>query len=463
MNMMTRREAIRMGMLGAGGLLAAGGLPSRLLAAETVPPAPLPAKGKAKAVIQIWCDGGISQLDTFDPKPDIKEINAPPCDKAIPTNVPGIRINGMLPLLAQQADKYAIIRSMTHGEKAHENSAYIVLTGRRKGAVMYPTVGSVVSAFKGVDAGYKGLIPPFVWLTGTAGGRPATWTGFMEQRYGAWATGGDPSQTPWVVDGIVVEGITDARQVQRRDLLNGLNTLGRAMKGDDDLTAMARAKDGAYGLILGEGKKVFDLSSEKDELRDRYGRHKLGQSCLAARKLVEVGVPYVLIHAIKGKDNGGGGAGDPQSMDWDTHRKNFESMKYYLPQLDSALATLLQDLSDHGLLDRTMVWVSGEMGHTPEIAWGGEFAGGRGHYPNVFSTLVAGGGFKGGRVVGETDERAANVKQRPVYPQDLIGSMYTLLGMDLAATLPHPRGLKFPLMPAASENTPSAGLLTEIM
>ena len=153
-------------------------------------------------------------------------------------------------------------------------------------------------------------------------------------------------------------------------------------------------------MILGDGAKVFDLSGEPDALRDRYGRNKFGQSCLMARRLVEKGVPYVTV-------NCGG---------WDTHKDHFPAMRRKLPELDKGMATLLQDLSDRGLLDRTIVWWGGEFGRTPKIQWESPWNGGRGHYGKVFCHVVAGGGFKGGRVVGASDDKGEEVKTRPVYP-----------------------------------------------
>jgi uncharacterized protein (DUF1501 family) len=162
---------------------------------------------------------------------------------------------------------------------------------------------------------------------------------------------------------------------------------------------------------------------------------------------VEKGVPYVTI-------NFGG---------WDTHKGHFPTMQRKLPELDKGLATLLQDLSDHGLLESTIVWCCGEFGRTPRILWEAPWNGGRGHYGNVFSVLVAGGGFKGGRVVGSSSEKGEHVKDRPVYPIDLIGSMYELLGIDRGARLPHPQGQVATALPASTDSESSGGLLKEIM
>jgi hypothetical protein len=434
----SRRELMQRGLLGAAGLLMADSFGSRALAAAP--------KAKAKSVIQIWMWGGPSHLDTFDPKPDAGYDYCGQLSKPIKTNVDGIIIGELLPLLAKQADKYSIIRSMTHGINSHETAAYIVQTGRKPGGgQVYPSVGAVVSLFKGYDAGYKGLIPPYIVLT-TPQGRFSE-AGFLGSRYKPFATGGDPRQTPFVVEGVVAQGITEQRQKDRREFLHKLDTLGSSLKGNPQLAELDDCEKQAYDLILGDAGKVFDLSGEKKELREQYGMNTLGQSCLVARRLVERGVPYVTIN----------------SRGWDTHKQHFQAMRRKLPELDSGMATLLQDLSDRGLLDSTIVWWSGEFGRTPKVQWEAPWNGGRGHYGKVFSAVVAGGGFKGGLVVGASDEKGETVKERPVYPVDLIASMYELLGIDPDGKLPHPQGLSVRVTPAASDDVKMSGRLREIM
>ena len=192
---------------------------------------------------------------------------------------------------------------------------------------------------------------------------------------------------------------------------------------------------------------MFDLSQEKDELRDRYGRTTFGQSCLMARRLVERGVPYVTIN-YKG---------------WDTHKQNFQTMRRKLPEMDKGMATLLQDLADRGLLDSTIVWWGGEFGRTPKVQWEAPWNGGRGHYGKVFSAVVAGGGFKGGHVrrrlrcPRRRGQGTAGLSVRP------IGSMYELLGIAPDAKLPHPQGLAVRVTPSAAEGVSTAGRLKEIV
>jgi hypothetical protein len=397
-------------------------------------------------VIQIWMWGGPSHLDTFDPKPGAGYDYCGPLDTPIATNVDGVVIGQLLPQLATQADKYSIIRSMTHGINAHETASYAVQTGRAPGdRLVYPSVGAVVALFKGYNAGYSGLIPPYIVLTETQG--RFSEAGFLGPRYKPFATGGDPAQPRFAVDGVVAEGITDERQRTRRELLHQLDTAGRAAEDSPALEAFYRSEDQAYDLILGDAGKVFDLSQEKAELRDAYGRNTFGQSCLVARRLVERGVPYITIN-YKG---------------WDTHRQNFQTMRQRLPQMDRGLAILLADLSDRGLLDRTIVWWGGEFGRTPKVQWEAPWNGGRGHWGQAFSALVAGGGFRGGHVIGASDATGSEVRDRPVSPGDLIGSIYELLGIEADGKLPHPQGLDVRVMPQAGNAPRASGRLTEIM
>jgi hypothetical protein len=431
---MTRRDALACGLLGAAGTL----LPA--------PAAPTRLEAKARAVIQIWMWGGPCHLDTFDPKPEAGRDYCGPLDKPIATTVDGIRIGQSLPLLAKQADKFSILRGMTHGINGHETASYVVQTGRKPGTrEVYPSVGAVVSYKRGYRAGYKGLVPPYIVLTKPQG--RFSEAGFLGFRYKPFATGGDPRRTPFAVEGIVTPGISRQRQENRRRLLGDLDKLYHQMPDDDLFRKMAAAEARAYDMILGDAGQVFDLSREKADLRERYGKTTFGQSCLLARRLVESGVPYVTIN-YRG---------------WDTHKKHFESMRRMLPEMDKGFATLLADLSDRGLLDSTIVWWTGEFGRTPKVQWKAPWNGGRGHYGKAFSSVLAGGGFKGGHVIGATDARGENVVKRKTYPWDVIGSMYTQLGIDPAGTLPHPQGHALPLTPGTTGDYPSGGRLTEIM
>jgi hypothetical protein len=361
------------------------------------------------------------------------------------TSVDGIQISELLPLLAKQADKYSIIRSLTHGVNAHETAAYMVQTGRAPGGrLVFPAAGAVVSLFKGYDHGYRGLIPPYLVLTEPLGRFPEA--GFLGSRYQPFATGGDPARTPFAVEGVVAEGIPEKRQEARRELLHRLNTLAHTIPADEQIQTSAQCEKEAYDLILGDAGKVFDLTQEPEEMRERYGRNTFGQSCLVARRLVERGVPFVTIN----------------TPGWDTHKQNFPVMRRLLPQLDKGMAALLDDLAARGLLDSTIVWWGGEFGRTPRIQWESPWNGGRGHHGEVFCAVVAGGGFKGGHVVGASDAKGEEVKERPVYPVDLIGSFCELLGIDPDGKLPNSQGLDVRVTASAADGVKSGGRLREI-
>ena len=267
----------------------------------------------------------------------------------------GIIIGELLPLLAKQADKYSIIRSMTHGNNGHETAAYMVQTGRKPGRAAGLSRASAPwsRCSRATTPATSGLIPPYIVLTAAAG---AVLRGRLPRRR---ATSPSPPaatrpQSRFVVEGIVAQGITDAAAAATAATCSTSSTRSEhALQGDPQLTALDESEEQAYDLILGDAGKVFDLSQEKDDLRDRYGRNTFGQSCLMARRLVEHGVPYVTIN-YKG---------------WDTHKQHFQIMRRKLPEMDKGMATLLQDLSDRGLLDSTIVWWSGEFGRTPKVQW----------------------------------------------------------------------------------------------
>jgi hypothetical protein len=447
----SRRRFLEFGAYVAAGALL-GNLPAvRALGADIQ--SPLPAardrRGSAKSIIQIWLWGGASHLDTFDPKPGAGRDYCGPYDKPIATNVPGIEICQMLPLLASMADRYTLLRSMTHGITAHETAAYLVQAGRKPGnGLVFPSVGAITSYFAEYNGAYQAQLPPYIAVT-TPPGRFSQ-TGFLGAKAMPYSTGGDPSEDPVVAEGFVQKRVTEKRQKDRRALLRALDTFGTEMADDPLVQRIDAAQNQAYAMILGDVGKVFSLELERPEVRDRYGRSRIGQSCLLARRLVAEGVPFVTI-------NYGG---------WDTHKDCFQTLNQKLPEFDKALSALLQDLADRGLLDSTIVWVSGEFGRTPQIQWEPPWNGGRGHYGKAFSALVAGGGFRGGTVVGKTDERGEIVIERPIYPWDLLGSFYELLGIDHNATLPTPQGDSVFASPFAAQEITAqetGGILKEIM
>ena len=394
----------------------------------------------AKSVIEIWLWGGPSQLETFDPKPNApRDYNGGL--KSIPTNVPGTELHEWWPRLAGCADLYSIIRSMTHRQFGHETATYLMQTGRLPGGgEVFPALGTVVAQAKRRE--YKGDLPPSVILTRPKG--RFSEVGFLGVEAAPLVTGGRPNAPRFAVDGIVPpDGITSERAKERFELLSKLD-LWHPKKGVNVslVSEFDIAGKEARRIAEGDAAKVFDLSAEPSALRDEYGRNDIGQTMLAARRLVEYGVPYVTVN-LSG---------------WDSHKRHFETMKRKSGETDTAVATLLKDLKGKGLLDSTIVWMGGEFGRTPKVGWEAPWNGGRNHYPRCFSTLVAGGGFKGGCVVGESDETASLPVSRPVSPQDFIGSIYELCGIDPEGPLPNNVGKKLPILPPST----GGGRLKEI-
>ncbi|MDR3182486.1 MAG: DUF1501 domain-containing protein [Planctomycetaceae bacterium] len=401
-----------------------------------------PKQGKAKSVIQIWMWGGPSHLDTFDPKPGAGKDYCGTWDKPLATNAPHLEISQSLPNLAKCADLYSVVRTLTHRSNHHETAAYQMQTGRAPGGgLVYPCVGAVISKIKGYDAGYNDKIPPYIVLT-TSQGRFSE-SGFLGQKYKPFVTGGDPSKMPFIVSGYVVPGMTEQRQSRRQELLQKLDTFANAAKGDQLVDEIGIARENAVQLLQGDAVKTFDLASEPDKIRDAYGKNWFGQACLMARRLVQRGVPYVTIN-YKG---------------WDTHRRHFETLTRRQPEWDAGLSMLLKELADLGLLDTTIVWWGGEFGRTPKIGWESPWFGGRGHFGNCFSAVLAGGGFKGGKTVGETDSTGSKIQKRPVEVADFLGSIYAQLGIDPDGKLLNEKGIDTTNMPAASE----AGRLIELV
>lgn len=392
----------------------------------------------AKSVIELWLWGGPSQLETFDPKPDAPvEYNNGL--KAIPTNVPGQTVHQWWPELAKCGHLYSLIRSMTHPHFGHETATYLMQTGRNPGGGdVYPAIGAVIAMMKEKD--YKGDLPPFVILT-AAKGRFSE-VGFLGDRYAPLVTGGNPTQPKFVVDGIVPPGGLSAEEIDRRfDLLAEVDAFRTQTPHAFDAFESAGVE--ARKIIEGSAAKTFDLTLESDEMRDRYGRTWIGQSLLAARRLVAYGVPYITVNM----------------SGWDSHKRHFETMEKRTAETDKALAALLTDLSDKGLLDSTVVWVSGEFGRTTRIDRDPPWNGGRNHYPKCFSALVAGGGFKGGCVVGASDATATNVVKRPVSPVDFLGSIYERCGIDPSGPMPNDAGKKITILPS---ETKGEGRLREL-
>lgn len=399
---------------------------------------------QAKSVILIYLDGGPAQTDTFDPKPEATRDIFGNFKEVSMTNVPGIIIGSKLPLLAQQADKYSLIRSMTHGVFAHETGHYAMITGDLSGGpIVYPSYGAVISYFK--KDSYTGILPPYISLT--AANNRFNEGGFLGNAYKSFDTGGAPERKAFEVEGIINSFVPEDRFQQRMQLLKNIESLSPTFNNPGVSEKVDSMRERNVGFIFGESRAAFDLSIESPETRERYGMHRIGQSCLAARKLVEAGVPFINV----------------RTTGWDTHKKHFQRMNEMLPELDQALSALLADLDAKGLLESTIVLCGGEFGRTPRVQWEAPWNGGRAHYGKAFSYLVAGGGFIPGKVVGKTDKTGEEIIERKVYPSDLIGTVYLLMGINPKGTLPHISEGEIPVLPSLGKEGQSNGLLYELI
>jgi uncharacterized protein (DUF1501 family) len=396
--------------------------------------------GRARSVILLWLWGGPSQLDTWDPKPDAPlEYRGP--FSAIHTRLPGIRICELFPRLAARAEHFAILRSLHTGSNDHGVAGTIGLTGSASGALDLggrAAAGSVRAATGAVVArarGFRGPLPPFIVVGDRLhqGGKVITGEGggALGAIYDPFRLVFDPAHGTRVPALELPGNLTPERLHDRRRLLQALDAghvhldswyAGRTI---DDYRGQALAM-----LTSAEAARMFDVSREPPALADRYGRTRFGQSCLLARRLVENGVPFVQVnwsdHVEAEEDSGDGG--------WDHHYRNFQIMQdRHAPWLDQALAALLDDLRKRGLLETTMVVAVGEFGRTPRI----NNKAGRDHWEHCYSALIAGGGVRGGRAVGESDRRAEHPRHRPITPADLAVTIHDAVGItsEQAATL----------------------------
>src|SRR4051812_36599193 len=408
----TRRDVLRIGSLAALGLSLPEFLRARAMAGSP---------GKDVSCILLWLQGGISHIDSFDPKPDAPaEIRGE--FGVIDTNVAGIRLCDPLPQLAQHQDQYSILRSLNPRNGAHGVADAYMLTGHPfNPALTYPSFGAVIAKEKGD----RQSMPPYVQV-GTAidqkfGGGVA---GFLGDQFNPFVLPGDASRPGFTVRDVTLPGGVDGARFQRR--MKGLGTVdtwqSRVESGPSILEAADTFYEKAYSLITApQAKKAFDIGAEDPRLRDRYGWNSLGQGCLLARRLIEAGVRFVTV------TDGG----------WDTHQNNFPPLKTrLLPRLDTALSSLLQDLSDRGMLDSTLVVTLSDFGRTPKI----NPSAGRDHWSTAGIALLAGGGLAHGRAVGQTNALAEQPTESPYLTEDLAATLYHCLGIPLDTTHRTPDG-----------------------
>ncbi len=432
---LSRRDFLRVGALAPLGL----SLPA-LLAAQQAGAATAMATAsggrrgpRAKSVLLVFLGGGISHHDTFDPKPDaVSEIRGK--YKTIPTDVPGLHLGELLPKMARCMGKVALVRSGSHENDHHETATNWVLSGRFGSPFGdHPAIGAVVAH----ETGFAGTLPPYVSVPRNPSftwelGRSA-WLGGRYESFKA----GNPNDKEWTVRDLSRPGPVPAGSADRRQtLLQTVDTLAARIHGNDQLDTYGEFSRKAAEMVLAPAaRRAFALEQEMDPVRAEYGRTEFGQSCLLARRLIEGGVRFVTV-------NHGG---------WDHHAKIFESLDKKLPEFDTAMSALLNDLDRRGLLQETLLLVMGEFGRTPKI----NKDAGRDHWGRAGSILFAGAGVQGGRVIGATDKDGAFVTDRPVRPADVAWTVYESLGIDPRKLLYTPEGRPVEILD-------QGGLITEL-
>jgi hypothetical protein len=383
-------------------------------------------RGKARSVILIFNCGAPSHLDLWDPKPEAPEgIRGP--FRSIATSVPGIRVTEVLPELARRAHRYAIVRTVNHRHTQHNSGMYWSVVGRpypidstliNPGHADHPSLGTLVGWLARRD-GYSGPLPPYVitpapHCDSIAYITPGQYGGCLGKQYDPFVLNADPNAAGFQVPNLsLAPELAGRRFEERRTLLGRLDD--RPHAGGDAGGDFASNQARAFDLVLSPAvRRAFDLSREPAAVRERYGRHSWGQSHLLARRLVEAGVRFV--STVNGP-----------SIIWDTHKDNFGRLKGRLvPPMERAFVALLDDLADRGLLDSTLVVWLGDFGRTPQI----NKDAGRDHWPQCYSAVLAGGGLRGGQVVGQSDAMGAYPKERPVAPADVHATVFTALGYD---------------------------------
>jgi Protein of unknown function (DUF1501) len=401
MNNFDRRSFVKLGAVQLFGLLGYGDV-LRLRAQS-----PAPAK-RDISIIHLWLTGGLSQLDTFDPKPDV-DSRYRSLFKPIETNVSGIRVSEHLPRTARQADKYVIVRSMTHRQAAHEAACNLILSGHEPlPTVRQPSLQCVIAK----ERGPRNEMPPAVSMPSATG----SWekAGFLGPRYNPFDAGNPNADNYAVQDMDLPMGVDWSRMDHRRSLLSVVDEKFKKLDTSGIMESMDSYYGTAFQLMRSErAKKAFRIEEEPDAVREKYGRTSLGQGALLARRLVEAGVRFVTVS--RGFNT------------WDHHKDIFPNLaNTFLPEFDNAYASLLEDLHQRGLLDSTLVIATAEFGRTPEI----NGMGGRDHWPNTFSLTLAGAGITGGRVYGASDEKGMFVRDNPVEVPDLFATIYKKLGID---------------------------------
>jgi hypothetical protein len=429
----TRRSFLQLGSLGACGL----SLP-KLLQARAPDAADSAARGlgKAKSCIILFQQGGPSHHDTFDMKPESPaEIRGE--FQPISTSVPGYRVCELMPLVARQAHRFAVVRGVHHEDSQHNNAGYAALTGTRPALLPntvealaaprpdnHPPFGAVLTRLRPSSAPAPWVALPYPVVNGVH--YPGQTAGFLGARYEPLWLRPDPKKPEFTFRELELPADSSPDRLRGRELL--LQAMERkvlAGASRDMTTYQARALD---LLTSDAARRALRLDQEDPLVRDRYGRNVFGQSCLLARRLIESGVSLVNIYSV-----GFDGFPPPLPLSWDTHWDNFKFLKEgILPIQDRGYAVLLEDLAERGLLDETLVVWFGEFGRSPKI----NPQGGREHWPFVYSVVFAGGGVQGGAIFGSSDKDGAYPIADPVTPQDVAATIYHCLGLNPETRLP---------------------------
>ncbi|MCH5374017.1 MAG: DUF1501 domain-containing protein [Planctomycetes bacterium] len=428
-----RREVLRIGGLTALGL----GVSDLFGLRNTVASENRSIQASAKSCILIWLDGGASHLETFDLKPEAPaEIRGPL--EAIPTKLPGVQISECLPETAKILDRVAIVRSVTSPLGEHNFGTHYMLTGYKPTPVLeYPVYGGV----KAFLTTRENVLPPHIAVPDfRVGGGRLNGGGYLPPETRPFSVGGDPAKPDFQVRDLqLTNGLDITRLDRRRRFTRQIDRLGQL--GGNDSSSDPNL-DRAFQLITSsDAQQAFRLEEEPAQVRNRYGRRTIGQSCLLARRLIERGVPFVTVN----------------TRGWDMHQDLYTRLKEgytgakvpvgLIPSLDLALSALVTDLEECGLLDETLIVVMSEFGRTPKL----NTSGGRDHWPRVFSVALAGGGIRGGQVIGASDSVGESPADRPVTPSDLAATIYRLLGIDPRRELHTPDGRPVRISPPTAE------------
>ena len=362
-------------------------------------------EAKAKSVIHIFLPGGMAHQESFDPKP-YAPIEYRGELSPIATKIPGAHFSELLPKTANIADKITVVRSMSHGEAAHERGTHNMFTGYRPSpALIFPSMGSVVSH----EYGPRNNLPPYVCIPNQP--NEFAGTGYLSSSFAPFSLGSDPAAGGFkVLDLNMQGGVDEPRFARRRSALEAVNDYFAKKEKSDALNAMDTFYERAYSLISSpEAREAFNIEAESPGVRDEYGRNEAGQRMLMARRLVTAGVRFVSL------TYGG----------WDMHNSISAAMRGQLPTFDQAFAALVSDLDRNGKLDETLIMVSSEFGRTPKVNGNA----GRDHWPKVFSVVLAGGGIKKGSIFGSSNPVASEPENDEIGPADLATTVYYQMGI----------------------------------